>query len=287
MRFSGILKILFIPLCLFNLTVNSEATPSSYSLDAFIQLAIENNPQIEIAFQQHRQSEGQLVQAKSGYLPRLTVGGDLGRTHIEDLQPEDEDTVLHGLISASQLIYDFGRTTGLIDASIYASVAADSNLLQQIQNVVFQVKENYYSVLERELLIEVAQQSVDTYIQHLYRAKKYFEAGVRTKIDVTNANVELANARLDLLRAKSNLKTARVKLEQVLGIKPNSGSYSLIKEIDGLEQLASKKPEMIESLDYLLQTADDHRPELNVSIPWFNLQKHRLLKQKEITFLLF
>ncbi len=262
MNISLVLKIALAPFILAFLTVNALAYNTPYSLDALIQIALKNNPQIEIALQQYRQSEGALTQAISGYLPRVTVGGDLGRTHIENLEPENEDNVAHGLISASQLIYDFGKTTGLIDSSMYASVAANSNRLQQIQNVVFQVKANYYSVLEKELLISVAQQAVDTYIQQLYRAKKYFEAGVRTKIDVTNASVELANARLDLLRANSNLKIARIKLEQILGTRPNDGNYTLQKGNVALKQLAPTKPDMPENLDNLLHTAAQYRPEL-------------------------
>ncbi len=245
------------------LTTSVLAAPGiPYSLDSLIEIALKNNPQIEIALQQYQQSEGGITQAKSGYLPHLTVGADYGRLYTDNLQPVDEDNFAHGLISASQLIYDFGRTTGLIDASIYSSVAADSNLLQKIQNIVFQVKANYYSVLEKEQLIDVAQQAVDTYVQQLYRAKKYFEAGVRTKIDVTNASVELANARLDLLRANSNLKAARVKLEQILGTIPDNGNYTVEQKVKGLEQLAPTKPPMPLNLDGLLDTASLFRPEL-------------------------
>ncbi len=254
---AAIISLLFI--FSHNLALGEEA---SYSLNKLITIALDNNPKIEIALQQFKQSEGELTQARSGYLPRVTVGVDLGRAHMDNLHPEDEDNVAHGLVSASQLIYDFGKTTGLIDASIYSSAAADSNLLQQIQDVVFQVKSNYYSVLEKEQLIGVAQQAVDTYVQQLYRAKRYFEAGVRTKIDVTNASVELANARLDLLRANSNLKTARVKLEQILGTRPDNGNYTLVKEVEDLDQLAPTKPPMPVYLDSLLQIASEFRPEL-------------------------
>ncbi len=262
MNFSLKIARVIPPLILLLIPVNVYADMGYYSLDDLVEVALENNPQIEIAEQQYQQSQGLLTQAKSAYLPHVAVGADYGRTHFDNLDPNGEDNVGHGLISGSQLIFDFGKTTGLIDASRYSTAAADSNLLQQIQNVVFQVKQNYYSVLEKDQLIRVAEQAVDTYIQHLYRVKKYFQAGVRTKIDVTNASVELANARLDLLRANSNLKTARVNLEQILGIRPNNGNYTLQKNELPFEQLAPNKPPMHESLETLLQTASQYRPEL-------------------------
>lgn len=258
-------KTLFpLTLTLVFITSNGFAN-TSLTLDDLITMAIKNNPQIEIARQQYEQSRGIVTQSKSGYLPQISLSGDVGRSHVDNLNPVDEDNVIHGRISASQLIYDFGRTTGLIDASLFSSSAVQSQLEQQIQTVVFQVKQNYYQVLEKELLITVAQEALETYKQHLYRAEKYYEAGVRTKIDVTSAQVELSNAKLDLLRANANLKTARVKLEQILGTRPNKGDYTLDKKQGPLEQLAGEKPAMSAPLPQLLETANTHRPELQRS----------------------
>ncbi len=256
-------KIFFAISLLFVLLppIESFSQNSVYTLTECIDIALKNNPQIDIAKQQHAQSENVITQAKAGYLPRISIGGDVGRLHVENLDP-DEDNLIHGFVTASQLIYDFGKTTGLIDSTIYKADAADSNLLQQIQNIVYQVKRNFYNVLEKEQLINVAKQAVDTYVQHLYRAKKYFEAGVRTKIDVTNANVELANARFDLLKANSDLKAARIKLEQILGTTPDRGAYSLFKRQGDLQRLADDKPTMPFSLDNQLQIASQYRPEL-------------------------
>lgn len=253
--------ILLIPSLLISLQ-HGFAASSALSLEDLITIAMKNNPQIEVARQQYMQSKGVITQAKANYLPQLGVVADMGRAHIEDLEPTEEDTILHGRITGSQLIYDFGKTTGLIDSSLYSSAAAESNLLQQLQNVAFLVKQNYYQVLEREELIKVAKESVNSYTQHLYRAEKYFTAGVRTKIDVTNAKVELANSQLDLLRAESNLKTARVKLVQILGTSPNGGKFTLERERKPLAQLSSSKPEMRSPLEALLKDAKENRPEL-------------------------
>jgi hypothetical protein len=57
--------------------------------------------------------------ARSLYYPHLSAGADFGRYRVEDLQPVEEDNVSHGLLKATQLIYDFDRTTGLIDSSSF------------------------------------------------------------------------------------------------------------------------------------------------------------------------
>lgn len=240
--------------------LNCFAATAVLTLEDLLPLALKNNPQLDIALQQFRQSEGRETQAKSGYLPRLKVGASLGRVYVDNLQPTDEDDVINGGVSASQLIYDFGKTVGGIDSARFSKEATRANLEQQLHDVVLLVKQAYYTVLENKALVVVAEQAVNNYEQHLYRAKKYFEAGVRTKIDIINAELELANAKLNLLRKRSDLKTSRVQLEQLLGIKPNSGDYQVATIHSDISTLAGSVPENSYNLKALLSDALKDRP---------------------------
>lgn len=232
-------------------------------LQDFIGLALKNNPQLEVGVQQYLQSTGRVQQAQSGYLPRVQIGGSLGRMHIDDLTPVDEDNVINGGISASQLIYDFGKTTGTIQSSKLTRDAARSNVDQALHDVILLVKESYYNTLEQKYLIEVALEKKQSYEKHLYRAKKYYEAGVRTQIDITNAELELANSRLGLIRAQANLKSARVQLEQVIGVQPNNGSYVVAAHNQqNLDSLTKSAPAIGYNLQELLAIAPDQRPGL-------------------------
>lgn len=231
-------------------------------LQTLISLALTHNPQMEIARQQINQAKGQLTATRAGYLPRISTGAGSTYTHIRDLTPEDEDAVINVNINGSQLLYDFGKTGRGIDSVRYTLDAAGFNLEQTGHEVIFQVKQAYYALLEKIHLVSVAEQSVATYQKHLYRAGKYFEAGVRTRIDITNAELELANARLDLLRARSNTQIARTKLEQVTGI-PLKGKKNILKKaVLPLTDMIKNMPEPPPPLESLLETARKKRPEL-------------------------
>jgi outer membrane protein len=234
----------------------------SLSLDEIVSLAQKNNPQIDVARQQCLQNQGVLTQAKSGYLPHLFVGGSAARQNIDNLEPDDEDSVYNASVRASQLIYDFGNTGGAIESSRLSLQASDDLFYQTRQDIVFTSKQAFYDVLAKKRLVEVDKEAVSNFEQQLYRAKKYFDAGVRTKIDVTNAGVELSNSKLSLLRSRSNVQTARVKFEQVLGIRPNNGNYRLTHIDVSLDKLAENKPDMPGSLDGQLDTAFDHRSDV-------------------------
>ncbi len=247
---------------LFVVSISWAANPLELELEDFIEIAIKHNPEIEIAIEQHLGGKGVLTQSRSLYYPRFTAEADLGRANLEDLSPVDEDTFAHGLLRATQLIYDFGRTTGLIDSSRFKVDASTENLKQVSQDVVFGVKANFYSVLEKQRLISVAEQAVDNYMQQLHRAKKYYEAGVRAKIDVINAEVNLAAQKLNLLRANADLKTAHVDLEKIIGQQPNNGNYILITDEPQLSDLAESKPKMPNTMQNLLITSKESRPGL-------------------------
>jgi len=232
------------------------------NLDNIVKLAQQHNPQIEIARQQCLQSSGIHTQAISGYLPHLGVGGSVARQHIDNLEPDDTENVNLASVNASQLIYDFGNTGGAIESSRRNLEAFDDNLYRVRQDVVLAGKRAFYDVLARRRLIAVEEQAVKDYEQQLYRAGKYFDAGVRTKIDVTNAGVKLSESKLALLQARSNYKTARVRLEQVLGIQPNFGNYTLVSDEGELEKLSDNKPAMPGPLEDLLTKAFDNRTDM-------------------------
>lgn len=86
-------------------------------------------------------------------------------------------------------------------------------LLQTIYNV----KEAYFSVLkakkQKETALEVIRQSK----RHLDLAKGFYEVGLKPKIEVTKAEVELSNATLNLITAEKQLSQALLNLKVAMG----------------------------------------------------------------------
>lgn len=268
-------------------TLTSPNHEASYTLDDLVVIGLKHNPALKAVRQRIEQRRGQLTQARAGYLPNLTLTGRYSYNEREDSGSEEsgqnlsensnvssEDLeivegdetekgdVLQGTVSLTQLIYDFGKTGGAIDAERANVRASDAQLQRQIQDLIFKVKEAYYDVLEKKRLIDVAQEAVKSFQQHQDRARLYLKAGVRTKIDVINAEVELSNAHMSLLRSNYDLKISRVKLEQVLGSKPNHGKYVLQQDDIQLDTLLDSMPPLPDDLDRLINVAMLKRPDV-------------------------
>lgn len=267
-------------------TASSEESPSIYEIkDGEVGLTLEDlmttafkyNRMIEVVKQKLAQSRGQLTQARSGYLPQVSLMARYFYTERQDsgasstvnsgvvspgFDEVETDDIPHGAANLTQLIYDFGKTSGAIDVGKSNVAAENAHLERQVQEVVFKVKKAYYNVLEKMRLIDVAAESVKSFEQHLGRAQVYYKAGVRTKIDVINAEVELSNARMNLLKSEYNLKTAKVALEQVLGKKPNRGNYVLVSERVDLDTILDTMPPVPITLENSIVEALDLRPDI-------------------------
>ncbi len=254
-------------------------------LQALTDIALKRNNLLEIVRQQRQQSKGRLTQARSSYLPHLTLEAhysyierkESAQTDSSEETAETEyDDVVLGSANLSQLLYDFGKTKETVEVGKTNLAAADALVVRQVQDIIFEVKVAYYNVLEKKLLIDVAAEAVNSFRQHLDRAKLYLKTGVRTKIDVVNAEVELSNANMNLLGAEYQLKNALVELEQILGTKPNMGNYSLYNEGVVFDKIFENMPQPPQNLEGLISDGIKYRPDI--------IQHTQLLKAAEANY---
>jgi outer membrane protein len=262
-------------------------TEAGLSLKECVQVALENNRTLEIARQKVRQSEGEYVQARSGYLPHFGIEGSYkyierksgdgldnnGAATRSQSTGNQHDDVAYGAVRLSQLIYDFGKTTGAMDTSRLNTLAAEAFLKKQTNLIVFQAKKEFYNILEKMRLIEIASETAKSFDQHLERTKKYHAAGVRTRVDIINAEVELSNANMNLTRARYNLKIAQAAFDQVLGVQPGRSRYTPKNGAVNIDKIGAALPPVATDADGLIQNALRNRPDLT--------QIHRLIKAAE------
>jgi len=202
-----------------------------YNIDQLINYALEHSPDLQITTKEYEVSTKKTKQASAYFLPRIDIHGSAGASASSEIitNPDNvkEDTMLLGKISVTQLIYDFGKTSGNYDASKYIQESYNMNNLQSISDKIRDVKSAYYNVLRSMALINVAKENLKLNEAQLYRAQKYFTAGIRTKIDISDAKVNVIKAKIDLKKVKYNLKLAYTILDQVIGIKDIESPYTI------------------------------------------------------------
>ena len=221
----------FIGIVSLTCTINAQEV---YTVDQLIVKSLENSPDIQISRLEYDASKQRYETAFSNYLPKIDAIGSAGYLSQDSVAtpptPEVDDSYLAGKLTLKQLIYDFGKTGGTTDVQKFASESYFMKNMQKISDKKRDVKNSYYTVLKAKALIDVQKENVKLNQAQLYRSKKYFEAGIRTKIDISDAEVRLIKAKLELRKAQYNLKLAYADLDKVIGVVRLESSYDVYSE---------------------------------------------------------
>jgi outer membrane protein len=206
-----------------------------YTLRQLLDMALKQNPGLQVAEYEVRSLETQVLQKKAGWLPQVSAdsyGSRLGEEN-KTTTGESQYWEYQNVLSATQLIYDFGKTSGGVRQSERSLQAGKLDHRQTISDLVRDLKLAYYEVLKKKRLWQVARASTKARSAYHEQAQALFEAGLRPRAYATKTMSELAQAQLDVVQAEYDIKLALADLERVLGGPPARGPYGL-KDIDRL-----------------------------------------------------
>jgi outer membrane protein TolC len=203
--------------------------PQAITLQQAIELARRNNRQLQIAELQLEQSRAQLREARAANLPTAELGADLTVTEnttqpepsIFNPNPPDESDVTTSLGGSLQINYNL-FTSGQRSATIRAAegqVRVQELEVERLsEQLRLDVSNDYYDVQEANENVRIAQDTVRQAEQSLRDALALEQAGVGTRFDVLQAQVELANAQQELVQALSDQQTAQRQLARRLDL---------------------------------------------------------------------
>jgi len=124
------------------------------------------------------------------------------------------------------------------------------------QDIVFTVKDAFFSILKAEKLVGVAEDNVRQVESQKNVAENFYEVGMSPLNDLLQAQVELANANQRLTRARNNLELAQSNFNNVLRRPINAP----VRVVDVQSYTTFDK-----DVDECLATAEKHRLELEVA----------------------
>ncbi|WP_286336261.1 TolC family protein [Hydrogenimonas cancrithermarum] len=240
------------------------AEPKVLKIDDLVTIALEKSPDLDIWRADYNASKQRTRQAEGERRPRVDIGAGAGSTVVKSASIDGTQSsgLMTGTLSVSQLLYDFGKTGKKIEAHRLGTDTAHATLQQKISDKIFDVKEAYYYVLQAKNLIAVNEENVRLNEKQLHRAERYYEAGIRTKIDVSDAKVNLIQARKSLNSARYEYRRARIWLEKVAGLDPHAVPHRLYAPEIDYANADKSLPVMEKSLEELVAFAYSHRMEL-------------------------
>jgi outer membrane protein TolC len=218
-------------------TAGEEAKAPVFSLRECIGMAFEKNPELKTYYEKEIGAGASLNMQRAGYNPGVNFSASYGgnSTNTSGQGAFVEKKYYSGLVSLQMTVFDFGRTRYSVLAAREDLSAAHYDFLSAVNRIILGVKQDYLTVLGRQKLLEVAGETVKIQQQHLLQSENFFRVGIRSRIEVTKAEVDLANARLELIKSQNALNLARVQLNNSMGLEADFPLFGLSEEELNLE----------------------------------------------------
>jgi outer membrane protein len=157
-------------------------------------------------------------------------------------------------VSVSQLLYDFGRTSKLVQSEKTAAAAADVRTDVARQDVLLNVDQSYFAALRAEAVLKVADATVNARQLVVDQIREMTRARLKSGLDLSFAEVALEEAKLLVASAQNERKAAQAELATAVGL-PATETFELVERQTEIEPLA---------LSDLIPTALEKRPDLRV-----------------------
>lgn len=125
-------------------------------------------------------------------------------------------------LSASLLLFDFGRTQMGVEASKQVVLATRAALVGVEQNILLRAVQAFLNVRSANENAALQANSVRVLTQELRAAQDRFEVGEVTQTDVATARARLASARSNQVSAQGQLAIAREEYRAAVGNFPRS-----------------------------------------------------------------
>ena len=228
------------------------------SLQDVIKLGLCRNPQTAAAYASLRASHFNKNAGYANYLPSVSAGVNASKNFAQssDTLHPNYDWGYGASISASYLIFDFGKRTADMNQMIAAYRAAGFDFSETIQNFVYGLVGSYYELLNADADVESSRSAL-TVAQTAYdTANKKFKAGAVARADVLKAETTLASAKLSLERSKNNREITKGTLLTKLSF-PADGDITIADMSSTFGTDAEN-----ESIDELIKVAREKRPDL-------------------------
>ncbi len=259
------LVMMFMPMMAFgsdDCATRSTVPDGVHTLQDIINLGLCRNPQTAAAYASLRSSRFNKNAGYADYLPSVSASVSAGKDYVSEASaginrnPGWQDWSYGASISASYLIFDFGRRTADMNQMIATYRAAGFDYSETVQNFVYGLVGSYYELLNAMANVESAESALKVAQTAYDTASKKFKAGVVARADVLKAETTLASAKLSLEKSKNNREISKGTLLTKL-------SFPADQEITIADMSSSFGTDAEnESIDELIKIAREKRPDL-------------------------
>lgn len=226
-------KITLVIICILALSIPTFALKdinvqrgSVLSLNDCISIALNHNPAIKNARYNYGISKSNVGVARSEFFPTVGVGTGYSYNTTSSSKINTDTNAYTVQATLNQLLWNFGRTNANIKMQKFYLIADEYNFYNTVRETTFNVKQKYYEVLAARATVLINKAYVQINERNYQRTKAYFDEGIKSKIDLVNAEVTLSDSKIQLVQAENSYKNSLVNLNNAMYL-VNAPAYSI------------------------------------------------------------
>ena len=195
------------------------SAPQPADMGAWVEQAYQSSLQVALAQQNLEIAAQEIRKADAGHYPTLDAVGSLTETYASS-SALGLGSDIKALVVGVQLnvpLYQGGGISSRVREAVAGQERARQELESARRSAALQTRQAYLGVTSGLGQITALRQAVDSTKLQLESTKLGQEVGVRTQVDVLNADQQLAAAQRDLAQAVYNTIVNQLKLKAAVG----------------------------------------------------------------------
>ncbi|MBN4002700.1 TolC family protein [Nostoc sp. LPT] len=241
------------------------------SLAQALELAKRNNRDLQVAILQLERSRSVVREAQAALFPTLGINSNVTNNgngfSNNSSQVSTSSTSFNGSAQLNYNLYNSGNRQATIRAAEEQLRVDQLNVESQSLTISLNATTQYYNLQQADQLVRINQSAVTNAQASLRDTQAREQAGVGTRFDVLQAQVNLANAQQQLTNAISQQRIARRQLATLLSL-----SQSVDISASDPVQLAGLWPQTVEQS---IVQAFQNRPELQQYLGQRNISEQQ------------
>ena len=276
------------------------AAAEDITLENSVDFALTHSPRIIAAKEKARAAQGTLMAAQSLLWPQVnalgtytkssalsryvygsplslpvfgsngTANGNYVPLAFPSVSADRVGDIYMAKLSLVWPIFTWGKIDGAVEIAEAGKVITDDDLEKTIQDVTYDTKSGFYSLLLSQQLVKVLEETKKSLQGHVDVVQRRYEAGLASKFELLRAKVQLSNVEPQLNRAINGYELALMSFNNTLGAESNSkftatGTFKYEKESFDLaqcQQTALEKRMEIKQMEERIKMA---RAALNIA----------------------
>ncbi|WP_461831483.1 TolC family protein [Aquifex sp.] len=229
------MSVIFILLLSFSLIF-------SLTLDEAVKIALKNTTDIRVSKIELKRLEEEIKKALGGILPTIT--GSYSYTRLDD-------SLVYGFGLRDRQEYSITLSQTIFNKAVFDSIslAKKQKKLQKAiledlkREVVYRVKEMFYALLYKKLVIELKEDTLKYWEENLKTVEEKYRSGILPKVEYMRAKAQYEMAKAELIEAKTDYEKSLEELKAFLRIEGDikiNGKFEMPDKIPSEKELMTK-----------------------------------------------